>query len=90
MYQRQRLYMTATEVADAIGGYHPSWIYKNWPDLVKQQGFPEPLPRINGRGRIAWHRRKVEAWLEGKRFTAPSAANDGEIRDPIAARLARL
>jgi hypothetical protein len=84
--------MTAVEVADAVGGYHVSWIYSNWKDLAARTGFPSPLPRLHPKARLIWMRRHIEAWLNGQRFEPQTAANDRDAQktDAIADRLARL
>lgn len=52
----------------------PAWLRRSWRQLVKEHGFPRPLP---GAG-LVWSRALVDTWIRsgGVTVARPANAND--------------
>lgn len=82
--------LTLAEVAVKLRKQR-TWLYRHWQDLVKNQGFPPPIPGL-GRDRV-WHAGAIEAWLVStwpEELRPKAAAGEGEdlqaVEDELIAR----
>ena len=57
-------------------GRSADWLQRNWPDLVKTQGFPLPLHDTKP---YCWAPEHIEAWKD-RRLTEALARRVNEIR----------
>jgi hypothetical protein len=65
---------TAAEVRQSESRFR-----RNWPNLVREHGFPAPLP---GFQRCLWSRVRVHGWIE----TVGAGPSDRTPQDSVAAR----